>query len=298
MILFKDLSTMLRFTISTVIVQSLENYETPWQKPWQGSGIGVGFPRDARTKKKFFGVNFLLLQMAAKEHNFVSSWWGTSHQFAILGSEVQRRPEHVIPGYWGTETVFYKEDYGKVQTLSSIVYNGDQLERKLEIYQPNFKLAPSYVLAEKVLHATKAKIKYNDNGEAWYFYPPKDYIELPEKQRFESGLGGLPGYYESLAHELMHWTEPRLGFDVDCDEGIRELRADIGAAMLMEELGVPHSISFSNYNKWHDRWVKMLKNDHNLIFMICASASHAVEFIKRFSMKPETRFNQINENAA
>ena len=288
----------LRCNISNLVVKALENNETPWQKPWQGTGKGVGFPMDARTKKKFFGINFLLLQMAAKEHGFVSSWWGTSDQFAMLGSKVKNRPTDIMPGYWGTETVFYDQQFGKTNTIPSVVYNADQLEVKLKNYLPDFNINPSYDLAEKVLHATNAKIKFNDEGEAWYFYPPKDYILLPKKRIFEDGWGGLPGYYESLAHELIHWSEVRMGFDVDCDEGIRELRADIGAAMLMEELHVPHSISFSNYNKWQDHWIHMLKKDYNLIFLICASASHAVEFIKRFSMKPETRFNQISESAA
>lgn len=295
----QDLSDILRQSVNDRIIRALEQDYAPWQKPWEGRGCGVGFPRDARTKKKFFGVNFLLLQMSAREHGFISSWWGTSDQFAAFGSKVKPRPEQVVPGGWGTETVFYKlENYSKVLLASSVIFNADQLELLLEDFRPNPTLMPTYVLAEKILHSTNAKIKFNTSGEAWYFYPPHDYITLPKKQVFESGLGGLPGYYESLAHELVHWTEPRLGFDTESDEAIRELRADIGAAMLMEELGVPHSISFSNYHKWRSRWINALKNDVNVIFRACASASKAVDYITSFSIKTEDRFNQIDERAA
>jgi len=290
-----ELSSLLRKGINNRIVNALQNRQIPWQKPWEGRGEGVGHPREVNTKKRFFGINFVLLQMSAKEHGFVSSWWGTADQFTVLGSEVKNRPDTVVPGKWSTETILYKMEMDKVLTASSVVYNADQLTNLLESYTPNPKLMPVYDKADRVLHSTSAKIEYNTNGEAWYFYPPKDCITLPTKACFLEGLGGLPGYYESLAHELMHWSELRLGYDTDAEEAIRELRADIGAAMLVEELGVPHSISFSNFNKWWQTWINILREDENLIFQVCASASKAVDFILRST---EPRFNQIDESVA
>lgn len=293
-----DLNIIMRDKITNRVIQALERHQVPWQKPWEGSGKGVGFPREVRTKKKFFGINFLLLQMAAQEHHFASSWWGTSDDFSNLGSDIKNRPEDVIPGCWATETILYKSQNNKILTLSSIVYNSEQLTMLLESCQPEYKFNPSFTLADRVLHATNANIKFNETGEAYYFYPPYDFITFPERMAFEEGLGGLSGYYESLAHELMHWSEPRLQFNTDCDEGIRELRADIGAAMLMEELGVPHSISFSNFDKWCSRWIELLRNNHNLIFTVCAAATKAVDYILGFSMKVEPRFNSIEEKFA
>jgi len=292
----EDFSILLRKGINNRIVRALENRYVPWQKPWEGCGEGVGYPRDAKTKKKFFGINFLLLQMSAREHGFISNWWGTVAQFAELGSGIKSRPESVPLGSWSTETILYKTEVNKLLTASSIVYNADQLTSILEGYKSRPKLMPVYDLAEKVLHSTKAKIEHNTTGEAWYFYPPKDCITLPTKACFEEdGLGGMPSYYEALAHELIHWSEPRLGYDTNSDEAIRELRADIGAAMLVEELGVPHSISFSNFNKWYMQWIQLMRQDENLIFQVCASASNAVDYILGSS---ESRFNQIDESVA
>lgn len=297
--LFKtDPCTLLRQKINGRIISALQRDEMPWQKHWEGRGMGVGFPRDITTKKKFFGINFLLLQMSAKSHGFVSSWWGTPNQLLKLGAGIKDRPEDILPGSWATETIFYKEELGKVTPASSVIYNLDQVDVLLEAYQPRIDYIPSFNLAEQVLHSTGARIKYSESEEALYFYPPNDFIKFPEKRLFEAGAGGLAGYYESLAHELMHWSECRTGFDTNCDEGIRELRADIGAAMLMEELGVPHSIGYANFYKWRDRWIKLLKNDYRLIFRVCAAASKGAEFIKQFSMTPESRFNQIDECVA
>lgn len=294
--LFKtEPSTLLRHKINGHIISVLQKNEMPWQKPWEGRGTGVGFPREISTKRKFFGINFLLLQMSAKSHGFVSSWWGSATQLADLGVNVKNRPNDVEPGSWATETIFYKKELDKIIPTSSILYNLDQSSILLDSYQPRVNYKPSFKLAERILHSTNAKIKYSESHEALYFYPPNDFIKFPEKRLFEAGIGGLPGYYESLAHELMHWSESRLGFDINCDEGIRELRADIGAAMLMEDLGVPHSISYSNFYKWRDRWINLLKSDCKLIFRICASASKGVEYIKQFSTNPKPEFNQINE---
>ncbi|MFY4731316.1 zincin-like metallopeptidase domain-containing protein [Nitrospira sp. BLG_2] len=288
-------SIMLRRGINKRIIRALEDRILPWQKPWVGHGEGVGYPREVGTGKKFFGINFLLLQMAAREHGFTSSWWGTAKQFELLGTRVRNRPDSVPLGNWSTETILYKNDIGNVITVSSIVYNTDQLGQSLIQYSPNPRITPFYEQAERVLHSTGAKIKHNSDREAYYFYPPHDFITIPTKACFEAGWGGLPGYYESLAHELLHWTETRLRVNTEFDESIRELRADIGAAMLVEELGVPHSISYSNFDKWYRQWISLMHEDENIIFRVCASASRAVDYILD---SKELRFNQINEYAA
>lgn len=290
--IFSNQETLLKQKINNFIIEELQKNEMPWKKPWEGVGLCAGFPRDICTKSKFFGINFLLLQMSAKRNGFASSWWGTHEQFISMGIKVQNRPKNVTPGSWATEIIVYDKT-----PTSYIVYNYDQGTGCIN-EEVNIDYRANYDLADRVLNSTSAKIKFTKDGKALYFYPPNDFILFPKKSIFEQAVGGLPGYYESLAHELMHWSESRLGFDINCNEGIRELRADIGAAMLMEELGVPHSIGKSNFNKWNKRWIKLLKSDYNLIFKICASASKGADFIKSFSMPKESVFNEIDENLA
>jgi antirestriction protein ArdC len=287
----RDLNNLLRHSVNGRIIQALEHKEVPWQKPWGGNG----FPRDVFSKKKFFGVNAILLQMAAK-NKFSSNLWGTSAQFAKLRMPVKDRPLTVAPGEWGTEIITYKDDtFSKRAAVSStVVYNLEQTKCKKIL---DVSLIPNYQLAESVLTSTPAILDFNSNNEAFYFYPPVDFITIPKKEIFEASLGGLPGYYESLAHELIHWTEPRLGFSTD-EEAIRELRAEIGAAFLMEELEIPHSIAYSNFYLWRVKWIELMRSNVNLIFEIAASACKAVDYVLAFAGKQEERFNQINENVA
>lgn len=287
----RDLNNLLRHSVNGRIIQALESKTVPWQKPWGGNG----FPRDIFSNKKFFGVNVILLQMAAK-NKFTSNLWGTSAQFAQLRMPVKDRPNTVSPGDWGVEIITYKDEmFGKRTAISStVVYNLEQTKyKKCLLAEP--LLFPSYDLAESVLTSTPAIIDYNNNNEAFYFYPPADFITVPKKEVFEANLGGLPGYYESLAHELIHWTETRLGFSTE-EEAIRELRAEIGSALLMEELRIPHSIAYTNFNLWRPTWIELMKKDVNLIFEIAASACRAVDYILKD--KAEERLNVINENVA
>jgi antirestriction protein ArdC len=285
----QEWSDRLRLSVSRRIIEKLETNEPPWQKPWVGR---VGFHRTFLSKTKFDGINTILLQIAAKEKRFRSNLWATSGQFARLGMPVKYRPDDVEAGNWATEIVYYDDDN---LLHSLVVYNLDQCQSVIEGFLRDPILTADYSYAEKILHATDAKIEYNRDGKAFYFYKD-DYIALPAKEDFENGLGGLPGYYDALAHELIHWTEPRLKFHNI--EPIIELRAEIGTSLLMEELCVPNSIAYLNFNKWRDSWISLMESNPAFIFKIAASACRAVDYILTFSSRSEERFNRIDENAA
>lgn len=286
------LEEFLRKKINDNIKVKLESGQIPWQKPWVGCGNNLGFHRNLGSKNKYFGINFILLQMSAKRHGFKSKWWGTSHDFKVFGHKIS--PAHIE---CTTEIVSYKINDLKVEATSGIVYNADQLAYPLMACAAKPKLKVDYGLAEKVLHKIPVQIKINENSKAFYYYPPADYITMPSKADFEMGLTGLPGYYDCLAHELMHYSEPRVEFNTEY-EAIRELRAEIGAAMLMQELNLPHSISFGNFAKWSKTWVNFMESNPNLIFRITAAAVKGVDYILSFSELNEERTNVVSENVA
>lgn len=275
-----SLSELTKEAINRKIIKVLESNQMPWQKPWLGWGKNIGFHRNIGLNKKYSGINFLLLQMSAKRHGFVSKWWGTVHDFNKFGYSVKNRPLDVEAGTWATEIA-----------NNEVVYNSEQLTETFVVCNPFPKLNVDYNLGDKVLHNVPVTIEESRDGTALYYYGP-DYIAMPSKEEFMLGLGGLPGYYECLAHELMHYTEKRLGFWTDF-EAIRELRADIGAAMLVQELNLPHSINFSNFRKWSTTWVNFMNKDTDLIFKITADATKAVDYILNFSNMKEERLANV-----
>lgn len=241
-------------TIAHKIIQEIEKGEIPWERPWVGHDEHIGYPVNILTHKKYVGVNFILLQIAAKKHKFVGKYWGTLSDFNVFNAKFKNRPSDIDPEDWSTEAIPER------------LYNIDQVEsiRGISI-KP--KMRVDYSKAEG-LHCVGAKIRFGSSNKAFYYYPPYDYIVMPEKCLFERPSN----YYNTLAHELMHWAEPRLNFDDRHD--LSELRAEIGTAMLMEELQVPHQLGVLN-----ESWIKMIRDDMFSIFRIASEASEAVNYI-------------------
>lgn len=87
-------------------------------------------------------------------------------------------------------------------------------------------------------HDADGDIRHTSDVKAEYYYPPLDFIVYPKKDCFIRGPGGLPAYYESLAHELIHWSQARIGFEADY--ATCELLAEIGSCFWASKLGLPN----------------------------------------------------------
>ncbi len=145
-------------------------------------------------------------------------------------------------------------------------------------------LAVDYSTAETVIAATAAKICHVLGDKAFYYYPPADYILLPLRWQFETGPGGLPGYFYAVFHELAHWSEWRLGWKGNY--ALAELRAEIVAAFLATEVGIPCLDRCNdNHARYLPCWVRAMKSDHSVIFEVAAAASAGTKFILSFSRK-------------
>ena len=99
--------TEIRKCISEQIVAALEQGSKPWRKPWS-AGDNCGYPSNISSKKLYRGINPLLLELSAQKHGFSSKWWGTFKQWQAIGGQVQKRPNDVPSGEWGTRVIFYK----------------------------------------------------------------------------------------------------------------------------------------------------------------------------------------------
>ena len=62
--------TEIRQRITDQIIESLKSGKLPpWRKPW-ASDANAGFPTNVASKRRYSGVNPLLLQIAAEKHGF------------------------------------------------------------------------------------------------------------------------------------------------------------------------------------------------------------------------------------
>ena len=238
------------------ILNALAEGLVPWQRPWLGHK-NDGPPSNVLSSSSFRGINRLLLNLAG----FKSKWWATQRTWTTFGVQVKPHQQGAL--------VYH----GKLNDLGSrTVFNAEQadgpgVERYLVSDQVEGRL-PAFDAAERVIAATGADIRHLPQDGAFYYRLPLDYIELPLKTQFEEGPYGVAPYYRTVFHELGHFSEHRLGWLADPHLSIRErywigeMRAVLGAAFLLEEVGIPDLIK--EKERFLPRWIQLCTFRQNL----------------------------------
>jgi len=72
------------------IVRELEQGCVPWVRPWKSSGVSLGLPRSAATRKFYSGINVLILWDAVIRRGFASQEWLTFRQALSIGGHVRK----------------------------------------------------------------------------------------------------------------------------------------------------------------------------------------------------------------
>jgi len=290
----------LRASITEQIVAALESGGAPpWRRPWR-LGPNAGLPANVVSRMPYRGINPILLEMASSRHNFTSKWWGTFNQWKQLGGKVMPRPSHVPSGRWGTTIVFWspvtkavRDEDGDEKAdrffimRSYTVFNVDQVEGdhldhlRAGTADTEGSVVIDYQPAEAAIAATGADIRIG-GGRASYS-PDGDYIQVPPKSLFTE----LDEFYETILHELVHWTEHPTRLDWSRKEAentyaMGELVAEIGACYLARELGVPASENLTNHVAYLGHWLKAMRDDSRFIFTASAQASKAADYLLAF----------------
>jgi len=284
--------TEIRANITENIVNALRNGIVPWRKPWVGPN-SPSFPTNFTSQRSYRGMNVLLLRLAEMSQNYPTSYWATFAQWRSVDCFVRAGEKATQIVFWKPVTKTKRDDQGDEESKtfpvlrSWAVFNIAQVEGKIA---DTFKAIPQPITEvvsderheefEKVVVGTKADIRYGGD-KAFYVRPPQDHIVLPQREKFID----FPAFAETLAHELCHWTEWRLGWTGNYAEG--ELRAEIGACFLSTALGIPNSSDLSNHAAYIHSWLQALENDPKFIFRAATAASKAADHILGLSQPQE-----------
>lgn len=289
----------IRQQITEQIIEAMEKNLLPWRRPWSVSK-NSGRAANVVSKRAYSGINPLILELHRMEHRFSSRWYGTFEQWRTLGLMVKKRPVQVEPGHWGARIVFYKpvtkttvsKETGEPEEdrfwllRTYTVFNADQVEgagRWQTTAEKVLPSAPDFVPAEQLIAATDADIRHQ--GDRAFYDRKSDFIQVPSKGRFTP----QGAYYETLLHELSHWSEPRLGWDYEqAGYAMNELVAEISASFLATELGVPQGSSLENHAAYLRHWLESMRGDASFIFKASSQASKVADFLLSF----------VNEEAA
>ena len=276
----------IRQSITSRIVESLKNGKIPWRKPWSGVD-GPRTPTNFVTRRRYSGINIPLLWLAGQDRAYDLDYWATFQQWKSVGASVKK-------GEKATQIVFFKpvkrtvkdedgdervESFPLLRTFS--VFSIHQVSGAVVEPFLNRPAVPPFVHEQReefqrVVAATQADIRFG-GSKAVYFRLPGDYIQIPEEGYFRT----FPAFSETLAHELSHWSEHRMGWTGSYAEG--ELRAELAAIFLVASLNIPESNDLTNHVAYLQSWLAALENDPKFLFRAAAAASKSADFILSFS---------------
>lgn len=291
----KQTADDIRQTITDTIIESLEAGSLPaWRKPWANDPNGFGVATSLSTGEPYRGINQLLLQVLAAKRGYQSRWFGTFNQIKHAGASVRKGEKSMKVVLWKPIKRERTDENGEATEDNFLVmrefsvFGVEQttgLDRfRVGFVRPNEAPFERYEQADRLFDAIGADIRFGGNKA---FYSPGDFIQMPHRHQFDTA----EAYYETLAHESVHWSESRIGFDRSQENdayAIGELVAELGSCFLMGELGLPTTDNLDSHAAYVGHWLKAMKGgDTRFIFRAAATASKAVDFLLSHVRTPE-----------
>ena len=258
----------------------MENGIIPWEKPWIACGKAVSHA----TGKAYSLLNQMLLGRPGEYLTF--------KQCQEAGGRVRKgEKSHMVVFWKWIETE--DEETGEKKEVPFLryynVFHIDQCEGITAKYttETTFPEGASTVevaqeIIDDYLSREGVKITHSEGDRAFY-RPSTDEIILPLRKQFVS----TAEYYSTVYHELAHSTGhvSRLnrldrvvafGSDVYSKE---ELVAEIGAATLVNHVGLETTTSFRNNAAYIQNWLSVLRGDKRFIISAAGKAEKAVNLI-------------------
>lgn len=265
------------------IIAELEKGRIPWKKSWSGSNKGA-FNRIS--KKPYSLMNQILLGKSGE--------WATYKQWQELGGHIRKGEKASFVTFWKLQP--YEETNADGETeIKQIpllryynVFHISQVEGVKPLEDVKLNDIEPIAEAERIKEAYKERehiqIKEVVTNDAFYS-PAGDYIQVPCKEQYTVANE----FYSTLFHEMVHSTghksrlnrlttgaDARFGSQVYSKE---ELCAELGSAMILNQIGIETSETFTNSAAYIQNWLQVLKNDNKFIVSASGKAQKAVEYI-------------------
>lgn len=265
------------------IIAELEKGRIPWKRCWSGSRSGA---YNRITKKPYSLMNQMLLGQ--------SGAWATYKQWQELGGHIRKGEKASFVTFWKLQP--YEETNADGETeIKQIpllryynVFHISQVEGVKPLEDVKLNDIEPIAEAERIKEAYKERehiqIKEVISNEAFYS-PSGDYIQVPCREQYQEANE----FYSALFHEMIHST----GYKTRLDRlttgaaamfgsetySKEELVAELGSAIILNQLGIETPQTFKNSAAYIQSWLKVLKNDNKFIVSASSKAQKAVEYI-------------------
>ena len=273
--------------VTEQIVRAIEEGAATYKLPWKTSSQFLSSPINAVSKRPYRGINVLVLWLTAEENRYTSGTWATFKQWKELGAQVRKgeKSAHVV--FWkflnksgDSEQEDGEKDGSRIPMAKHYwLFNADQVDRYRKTEEPPLSRAERIEHAEEFFRAVG--VSPRPGGNQAFYNSESDTVYMPAFDAFKEALF----YYSVLSHESTHWTgapsrcardlKGRFGSDAYAME---ELIAELGAAFLCAELGLPTDPR-QDHAPYIAGWLKVLKSDKRAIFTAAAKAQQAVDWM-------------------
>ena len=296
--------------ITARIIAELEAGRLPWVQPWGTSAVQapLAMPRNATTRRRYSGINVLILWGAVVQHGFSGQSWLTFRQALALGGHV-RKGEH------GTTVVYAdrfvpdqerdraREQGDEAHAIPLLkrctVFNTDQCEGLPAEVATMAPPPPAGVIlpeVEALIRASGADLRIG--GARAYYDVGGDFIQVPPPQAYFEPVN----WHRTALHELGHWAggASRLGRDLSSRFGSKsyakeELVAELTAAFACAALGIVPTVRHADYIA---SWLEVLREDDRAIVRAASAASKAADYLLAFRPNVEAEESDVPSPAA
>ena len=282
------------------IVAQLEQGLIPWHKPWTGVGLEDGGAVNYVSRKPYSMLNQMLL---GREGEYL-----TFKQIKERGGSIKKGAKAGVVVFFTTTTYTKREEVqedGSTETVNVVkehlmpvlkyynVFHIDDcegIESKIKVEENAGPKISPIESAEKVLNGyveREKELQFRNNipTDRAYYSPTLDLISVPMLSQYEIA----EEYYSTTFHEAIHSTMPenrcnrkseqKLAAFGSEDYSREELVAEIGSAMLCNNVGIDCEKAFKNSVAYIQGWLKKLKNDNRMIVWAASRAEKAAKYI-------------------
>lgn len=279
-------------TFADRLIEALKAGTAPWQKPWKPGEMS--WPVNCTTGRRYRGNNAVLLLVTALTRGYGDMRWAGFGQIRAAGGMVRkgekgtpvlvRRKRRNASAGAGDEETEGDELRPRFFATVKTVFNVAQADG-LDLGDPGpaATAPPPPGAVSRVASDARVRIAHMRGDRACYS-PASDTITMPEASQFAA-----PAAYEhTLLHELAHCTSHPSRLDRPChnvtsrgttEYAIEELRAEIAALMLGEQLHVGHEPRHGQAYVAH--WIKALDDDPNAVRSAAADSERIADWLTR-----------------
>ena len=266
--------------VTNRIIAQMDQGIIPWKKPWVANGKAVS----QATGKPYSLLNQMLLGKPGEYLTF--------KQCTESGGHVRKGEKASIVVFWKWIEQEDEEPGTKKEVPFLRYYNVfhiDQCEGVTAKYTTEAAFpdgASTVKTAQDIIYdyLSREGVKLSHiEGDRAFYRPSTDEVVLPIRKQFVS----TAEYYSTVFHEVVHSTghPSRLNrlskpsFFGTEDYSKEELVAEIGAATLVNHVGLETTHSIRNNAAYIQNWLSVLKDDKRFIVSAAGRAEKAVSLI-------------------